>query len=173
MIKLSDLTAVGRFVKPHGINGEIVAMPSGDIDFAELSCVVLEIDGIMVPFFISSVRSKSAETDLVSIDGVTDEKQAASLCSHIVYALTSDIPERDYKNGDGFYADDLVGFDIIVEGKQIGEIVDFDDSTANYLFIVDKKDDGGRMLLPVAFVEYVDAESCTVVMDVPPELLDL
>ena len=70
MIKRSELRPVGTLLKTHGIDGEIVVQLTADVDLEALQCIVLEIDGIFVPFFPTSVRPKSAETDLVSIDGV-------------------------------------------------------------------------------------------------------
>ena len=80
MIFESDLRPIGKLLKPHGICGEITALLMDDIDLRQLSCIILQLDGIFVPFFLRVVRPKSSETDLVLIDGVNDEAQASSLC---------------------------------------------------------------------------------------------
>ena len=56
------LTTVGKLMKPHGINGEITVLLTADVDLAALRCVILEMDGIYVPFFLNSVRPKSSAT---------------------------------------------------------------------------------------------------------------
>ena len=37
MIIYKDLTTIGKLLKPHGINGEIVALLSCDVDLSALS----------------------------------------------------------------------------------------------------------------------------------------
>ena len=180
MIKRSELRPVGTLLKTHGIDGEIVVQLTADVDLEALQCIVLEIDGIFVPFFPTSVRPKSAETDLVSIAGVETQQQAAAVCGHKVYALVRDLDkqagEGAGEEGDGMYADDLIGFDVRSDGEIIGKITDFDDSTANYLFIIERRDAAagqGPLLVPVALVEGVDPEACVVDMEIPRGLLEL
>ena len=70
MITREELIAIGHYNKPHGVAGEISATIDVDADaLRELSCLVSEVDGIYVPFFINSCRSKSSETVLLTIDG--------------------------------------------------------------------------------------------------------
>lgn len=174
MICDRDLKAVGKLLKPHGINGEIVASLTCDVDLEALSCIILDIDGIFVPFFLTGVRPKSSETDLVSIDGIENERQSAALCGRVMYALASDLPAHDADGDGGFYADDLVGYDVVANGSFLGKITALEDSTANYLFIIEKAD-GSGCLIPVAdeFIDDINTEIRTVYMDVPEELLHL
>lgn len=50
MIHRSEILEIGRLLKPHGIKGEITVELFGDIDMRALKCVVVNIDGIFVPF---------------------------------------------------------------------------------------------------------------------------
>lgn len=173
MIQRKELTKVGKLLKPHGINGEIVALIENDVDLAEVSCIVLEIDGINVPFFINAVRPKSADTDLLTIDGVADETAAAAICNHDLYVKTSELPEADI-DAEGFYADDLVGFDVYVSDERIGKITGINDTTANYLFIIERPA-GETVLVPVAdeFIEILDPEKRRIELTLPEGLLEL
>ncbi len=56
MILRTDITEAGVFNKPHGIKGEISATLDYDTDLSDVKCIVIEIEGIFVPFFIVSVR---------------------------------------------------------------------------------------------------------------------
>jgi 16S rRNA processing protein RimM len=175
MITLASIQPVGKFLKPHGVNGEIAVLRDYDeLDFEEFSCIVVDIDGIFVPFFINSVRSKGAETDLLSIDGIEDEVRAAGLSNKTVYVLKSEVQDAE-EDGDGFYADDFIGYKVDVDGVGvIGEITGIEDSTANYLFIVETAD-GKSQLIPVAdeFITDIDQQTKTLVMDLPEGLLDM
>lgn len=175
MILEKDLQAIGKLVKPHGINGEVVLMINHDtVETEKLSCIIVKLDGIFVPFFLKSVRPKSSETELLTIDGITDEKEAAALCGHEVYALVAELPENEHDDADGMYATDMVGYEVEANGAPLGKIVAIDDSTANYLFIIEKPD-GNQVMVPVAdeFVEALDPASRKISLQVPQGLLEL
>ena len=117
MITDEQLKAVGTFLKPHGIEGEITLQRDyDDIDFEDFSCLIVDMDGIYVPFFIDGVRPKGSDTDLVSIDGIGDETHAALLTNKTAYVLRSELAEarrrmaeqeEDGEDEDGFYAEDI------------------------------------------------------------------
>lgn len=176
MIRLSEIAEVGRFNKPHGIKGEISVSIDGDIDLNDVKCIIVAIDGIFVPFFLQTVRSKTADTSLVTIDGIDTEEKAQGLTNRPLYILRTDLPDNDDDNGeDGFYASDLIGFNVhdVTHGT-IGEISDINDSTQNILFIV-KTPDGKELMIPVAdeFILDIDPENETVKTDIPAEILTL
>lgn len=176
MIELSDIRPVGKFLKPHGVNGEIsILRDFDDLDFNDHSCVIVDVDGIFVPFFLSAVRPKGAETDLVTIDGITDEYLASRLTNKTVYILNSEIRDEDNNDEDGFYADDFIGYKVLLEdGNLLGEITGVEDSTANYLFVVETSD-GRKLLIPVAdeFIIGVNPELGELTMSLPEGLLDM
>ena len=59
-------------------------------------------------------------------------------------------------------------------GKTIGEIVDIDDNTDNWLFIVERKN-GEEVLIPAheEFIAEIKQEEKIMVMDLPIGLLEL
>ena len=79
MIARESLIEIGRFAKPHGINGELTATIDYEgLETTELKCIFCEIDGIPVPFFVESERQKGVSV-LLTIDGISDERQASML----------------------------------------------------------------------------------------------
>lgn len=181
MIQSSDIEAVGKFLKPHGVNGEITVLRDFEgLDFSELSCIIVDIDGIFVPFFINGVRPKGAETDLLTIDGISDEVQAAGLTNKTVYALAEELPEEE-RDGEGFYASDLVGYHVFLTGSsadtdktELGKVVGLEDSTANFLLIVETPA-GKTLLIPVAeeYIGAIDSDRKTIEMELPAGLLEM
>ena len=171
MIRENELRVVGRLLKPHGICGEITALITGDVDLTELNCIVLRLDGIFVPFFLEAVRPKSSETDLLTINGISDETQAARLCPNDIYALVSEIPDTDEE---GMFASDMEGFEVMANGSHLGKIVGLDDTTANYLFIIETPG-GKQILVPVAdeFITGIDPEGKVLEMELPEGLTGL
>ncbi len=176
MISITDLKPVGKFLKPHGINGEISILRDDDlVDFSDCSCVVVDMDGIFVPFFLNSLRPKGAETDLVTIDGITDDRHVAALTNKTVYILRSEAADEEEDSEDGFYAEDFVGYDVIIKGtRTAGKITGIEDSTANFLFIVETPE-GKILLIPVAdeFVTGIDPDRKSIEMDLPEGLVEI
>ena len=64
MIVESEISVIGRTLKPHGINGEIAATIDAPVNLDSLQCIILDIDGIYVPFFIRSYRYRGSEAVL-------------------------------------------------------------------------------------------------------------
>lgn len=167
------LTPAGEFNKPHGIKGEISASFDPRVDVGALKCVVAEVNGLFVPFFIDAIRSRGADAVLLTIDGITDENEAKLLSRKPLYLLNGDAALAADDEDDGFYAEDLVGFSALDEdGAVIGKIAGVDSTTANVLFVIDLPD-GSEALVPVAdeFIDGIDPESATITLRLPDGLL--
>lgn len=181
MILQSELSPIGRIGKPHGINGEMtlilddVALDA-EIDVGELRCVVIDIDGINVPFFIESSRPKSSGSLLVAIDGIDTDVDAKTLAGKIVHSLREDFdPAAMLETEDGFYAADLIGFQAYEEDTLLGVIDDIEDSTENALFIIARADTEETLYIPIAdeLIVEIDAENRRLYLDLPDGLLEL
>lgn len=90
MIEEKELVGIGKIGKPHGIHGEINVYLDEDVIADRLEKLVMNIDGIFVPFFIESIRPKRVDTVIMALDGIDTEQKAAELTNHEVYALISD-----------------------------------------------------------------------------------
>lgn len=178
MISDKEIRLIGRFNKPHGISGELSLTldENLDVDLAALRCIVVKVDDINVPFFIAGLRPRGRDSVLLRIDGVTDERQAADFAMQAVYALRSDLVDADGEEEDpeGFYASDLVGYDVVADGAVVGRIADIDESTENALFVVETPD-GATRLIPIAddFITDINPDGRTIEMSLPVGLLDI
>lgn len=176
MITREELIAIGHYNKPHGVAGELSATVDVEIDvLGALSCLVSEMDGIYVPFFVNSLRPKTSETVLLTIDGINSEQEAARLVNRDIYALKREFrQESDDADADGYPLDYFIGFELQdSDGTRVGEIVQVDEQTENAIFIVD--DGEGELLLPASddlIVEF-DLDKKVMVMDLPEGILDL
>ena len=57
MISLDEIFPIGQINKPHGVNGELSFTFSSDVfDTEEIPYLIMEIEGIPVPFFIDEYR---------------------------------------------------------------------------------------------------------------------
>lgn len=173
MITRDSLIEIGQFAKPHGINGELTATIDYEgLDTTELRCIFCDIEGIPVPFFVESERPKGSSV-LLTVEGISNERQAAMLSLKPIFALREDL-DIDDNETDGWYAESLKGYTVKEDDTTIGTITDIDTSTLNYLFIVERPD-GSTVRIPIAdeFVTHIDEKNHTVGMTLPDGLLDL
>lgn len=177
MILRDDIIEIGRYNKPHGVNGEISASVDVDVDvLRKFSCLISEIDGIYVPFFVEAMRSKSASTALLTIDGIANEQQATLLVNRDVYVLKSEYQQLSSdEDCDEMPIDFFIGFEVYnQDDEKIGDIVDVDDSTENVLFVVERED-GSEVSIPAAedLIEDLNVDAKEITMYIPEGLLDL
>jgi 16S rRNA processing protein RimM len=175
MIKSEEITRVGTTLKPHGIKGEISILHDEGYDINELSCIILCIDGIYVPFFMESIRTKTHETSIVKLKGYNDEVEIGELSGLNVFALNSDLPLIEIDDEEGFYPEDFIDYNVIDEkGVILGKIEDVDVSTENALFIV-VKPNGNEFYIPIAdeFIIDINVDTLTIQMDLPLGLVEI
>ena len=176
MITRDELIAIGHYNKPHGVAGELSATVDVELEeLSGLSCLVSDIDGIFVPFFVNAFRPKSVDTVLLTIDGIENEKEATRLVNRDIYALNRDYRQESIDaDADGYPLDFFIGFELRdSDGSRVGEITDVDEQTENAIFVVDR--DGSEIMVPATddlIVEF-DVDNKLMVMDLPEGLLDL
>lgn len=180
MICRDELIEVGKVLKTHGVNGEMSTLftVDGFEDFVKPgSCLLFDMDGIIVPFFVASCRPRGHESLLITLDGEDTQQQASAFVGKCVYMSSDDVPEvLDDEEGEGVYASDLIGYRAIdTDGTEIGEIRDIDDNTENVLFVVSREDDSKDVLIPAVaeMINDIDSDSHTVIFNLPQGLLNI
>lgn len=174
MIGKDELIHFGTITKPHGLDGEVNLLTDFDVDIDLLKRVVMDVDGIYVPFFIESLRPKGATTLLVRFDGIDSVERASGLTGHTAYLLKKDNLVDDDDDG-RLYLSDLIGFNAVDDKEHaIGEIVDVDYSTENTLFVIETAE-GEELLVPAVddFIQDIDVDGCRLTLLLPPGLADL
>ena len=169
MIREEEVYKIGRLGKTHGVRGEISFLFDDDVfDRVDADYLVLEVDGILVPFFIEEYRFKSDANALMKFDGIDTQERARELTGCDVYFPRS-LAEGD--DGDISWSV-LVGFDIIDadSGSTIGCIASIDDATLNILFCLD---DGRLIPATDDLITAIDQQSRTITMHIPKGLLEL
>ena len=77
MIKQEDVYKIGRLGKTHGVKGEVSFQFDDDIfDRVDAEYLVLEIDGILVPFFMEEYRFRSDTVCLVKFCDIDTQQRA-------------------------------------------------------------------------------------------------
>ena len=151
-----------------------------DIDpifLEEGNAAIVEIDGILVPFYTASVRPKGSTSFLIRLDGIDTEGEAKNFVNKIIYALKSELASfLDVDESEITDDEDLIGYQIfdIESNEPIGRITGIDSSTSNLLFIVESAD-GEEIFVPAAdeFIISIDDEKKLIEMNLPSGLIDL
>ncbi len=179
MIEEKQLTEIGKFQKTHALKGELNALLDIEPEFlTEGNAIIIDIDGIYVPFYCENIRNKGTFSYLVKLEGINSESEAKPFVNKIIYALKEAVAEfanNTDSSDDVVFLDDLVGYDILddVLGL-IGKIKEVDDTTDNVLFIVESPE-GEKIYIPAVeeLISSIDSDSRCVEMNLPEGLLDL
>ena len=172
MITHEQVYRIGRIGKPHGVKGEVSLQFSDDVfDRVDADYLVLETDGILVPFFMEEYRFRNDSAALVKFEGIDTQERARELTHCDVYF--------PYSLSDGneqqFSWNEIVGFSLIDADTQqlVGEITAIDDSTINILFHV--KRDGEEILVPASdeLIQSVSMDQREIEITLPDGILDL
>ena len=164
-----EVYKIGRIGKTHGIKGEVTMQVDDDIfDRTDAEYLILELDGIKVPFYMEEYRFKSDEVALIKFEDINTQERARELTGSDVYFPT---PSNSSEGGEVTYAM-LVGYTVVDAntGKKVGEIAYIDDQTENIMF---ELADG--TLLPAAeeLIKVISVDDKTIEITLPEGLLDL
>lgn len=80
MIRESEVFYIGIITKARGIKGEVEMRFTDDaFDRGDAEYLVIETDGILVPFFWEEYRFKNQETAILKFEDVDTEARAKTL----------------------------------------------------------------------------------------------
>ena len=169
MIKKEEVYQIGRLGKTHGVKGEISLLFDDDIfDRVDTNYLVLDIEGILVPFFIEEYRFKSGNNALMKFEGIDTQERAHELTGCDVY-FPRKLAETD--EHDLSWAQ-MVGYSLTDtrSGQAIGQIASIDDTTMNILF---ELEDGTFIPASEQLIEHIDTDKHQIEMKLPEGILEL
>ena len=169
MIKKEEVYKIGRIGKAHGIKGEVSFNFDDDVfDRVDAEYLVLEVDGILVPFFMEEYRFRSDSTALVKFEDIETQDRVRELTNCDVYFPRDLVDDEEEVLTYSF----LIGFDIIDAStdKKVGTIASVDESTLNILFELEE-----GTLIPASeeLITDIDKDNKTITIALPEGILDL
>lgn len=173
MISRDSVYKIGRIGKPHGVDGEVSFHFTDDVfDRTDADYLVLDMDGILVPFFIDEYRFKTDETALVRFEDINSQQRAKELTGTDVY-----FPREHADSADGPMSwAEIVGYHVVdtATDRSVGVIESVDGSTINTLFEL-KTESGDELLVPASdeLIAGVDTGGRKIFMNLPEGLLDI
>jgi 16S rRNA processing protein RimM len=169
----THLVEIGTIKRIHGVSGEVQVLWLQSVTPNEkelLESVFIVIDGMPVPFFITSIRGNNADIAIVRFDEIDTADAAAEFVGASVLAMQSLRKEED-----DFFLDDLIGYTILDEtGNLVGQIFGLEEYATNAVFMVRGKN-GQDIILPAAteLMLTIDEDTKTLTLQVPNGLLDI
>lgn len=148
MINPEDVIIIGKFQKTHALKGELNFISNIDPEyFLEGNPLIIEYDGILVPYYVNSIRPKGSTSYLVKIDGIDSEEEANQFVNKEIWILKRDA--ETWLEDELIDSNELKNYKILdsQSGKEIGILERIDDSTSNLLFIV-KEPSGEEIFIP-------------------------
>lgn len=186
MIRLEEVFKIGHISRTHGVKGEVEVQFTDDpFDRGEIDYLVLEIDGIMVPFFFSEYRYKGGHSALFTFEDIDSEEKARRFVGLSVFYPKSAVRIEEGEETDLSSLRALTGYRVYAIDEEesteddlatydLGDITHVDDSSMNTLITVVDDDDEERMLpLHSDFIVEIDPVERTLLLNIPLELLDI
>ena len=171
-MNIDNLHKLGSVLKTTGIQGElIISFESGlPKDFEKMESVIIDVDGLLVPFFIENIVRKSSSTAIVKFEDINDENSSVEFVSSIIYGKVDLSPNKEVT------LNYLEKFKVInlKDGSLIGEVIEFVDIQNNPLLKV-KIDKKKEVLLPAHkdFIVEIKNKKKEIIYSLPDGLLDL
>lgn len=164
------MIAVGRIGRIFGNDGGVMVTLYANFpdDFSTLEPLFVVIDKLAVPIFCSSFERRGQSGAIISFDDIDSVRRAEEfLVGREIF-----IAEEESDDDDEFYMEDLIGFDVLVDGLK-GTLTDYYDSEANPLFEISL--DGKEHLIPAAeeFIAHIDFDKRSIKFILPDGLLEL
>lgn len=169
---MTNYCSIGKFVASFGVNGELVLKhhlgKKTSLKGLETLFIEKQKDELL-PYFIASVKIKTADEIYVKIEGINSREAARTLVQKQVW-----LPDEDFQKYAGKSAPiSLLGFHIISEGADLGEILEVIEQPHQLLCRISL--DGKEALIPVHQDTLVkmDKKNRKVVLNLPEGLLDI
>jgi len=173
MFNKETLYFLGTLVKTHGIEGDYI-MALNNLraeDLPEIESVFVEINGLLVPFFISHCTEVGESSVLIKFDDIDSKAKAKEFINCNIY-----IPADIVNFSDDLYSKipDFIGYEIF-DNKHgyIGKITDILDIPDNPLFKV--RAENNEYMIPVNdnIIKEINHNKKVVLTDIPDGLLNI
>jgi 16S rRNA processing protein RimM len=167
----SDTQLIGTLAKLNSFKGRYLLISETVLNerIKNWESVFLEIEGLLVPFFIDHLSIASESSAIIGFEDIDSSEKAKEFLSSKVYQLTSFAGAAEE-----FLAEDLSGYRIIdQQSGEIGKIDEILDYNQNLLFRVLKGKQ--EILIPVSneIIIKVNHRKKEIVISAPEGLLDI
>ena len=171
-MRKEDCYLLGIITRRHGLQGNVVIkLDTDQPDFYnKLESIFVEINGLLVPFFIDKQSWQKADSKIITFKNTTAALVDQSIGKSVFLPLSTLPP----LSGKKFYYHEVLGFQVYDENNQLcGTIQQINDQTAQHYFLLtfEKKD----IVIPIIkdWILDVDRNQKIIKMQLPEGLMDV
>jgi len=171
-MKAEEAFYIGYITKTKGLKGEVqLYFEYDEPELLDLDVVFAEINGKMVPFFISSYKLQPNNTGNFFFDDVDHIDKAQPLLRKKIYIPLSKVPEREDED---FHYNDLKGYIVSDETQgELGEIIEVNEYPQQFVATISYRNKEVLFPLNEDMILEIDEERQTLLIDLPEGLLDI
>lgn len=171
-MKKEDCYLLGKITRRHGLAGNVILKLDTDQPelYTKLDSVFVEINGLLVPFFIAKTAWSKSDSLNIAFKNSTEALVDQSLGKN-VYLPLSTLPKL---TGKQFYYHEIIGYSILDENdNDCGVIRSVNDQTAQTYFVTNL--DGNEVVIPMIkdWIIEVNREERFIKMQLPEGLIDV
>lgn len=165
-------TGIGYVKKVHGLKGEIMISFEEDLDelIESLEYLFLEVEGLLVPFFIDEFIPRNSINANLKLEGVNSQEKALHLVGCKIFVESEQIESEDLFESPL----KLIGYLYIDRSMgAIGEIQGIDDYNGNLVLTIDYH--GKEILIPLVeeLIVSLDEQNRTLIMASPDGIFEM
>jgi 16S rRNA processing protein RimM len=169
---LKDYFSIGKIVASHGLTGEVVLQHAlgKKTDLKGLQTIFIEErKDSFLPYFVESSTAKNQEEVYIKLEGFNTKESARRLNQREVWLLKADFDKYAAKSS----PISLLGYMMINEGEEIGEIVEVIEQPMQVLCKIIYQ--GNEALIPIheESLEKIDKKKKQVYVNLPDGLLEI
>ena len=168
-----DCFLVGTVFKLHGYKGNVNIYNDNNIafDFSALKFFLIELDNILVPFFIDRARYTNPNIILVKFEDVNSEEDARKILKKKIFLPKEVFPETDDNE---ISEKQLIGYSVIDRKMGVlGKITFVNSKTAQQLIYVSKNKKEFCFPMHDKFVKSINTKERIMKIEIPEEFLNL
>jgi len=169
---MTNYNSIGKIVATYGLQGEVVLRHhlGKKTTLKGLETIFLEErKNEMLPYFLETAKMKTATEVYLKLEGISSKEAAHRLLQKEVWLITTDFEKFAAKSA----PISLLGFHLVHEGEDLGEILEVIEQSQQVLCRIDLN--GKEALIPVHVetLEKIDKKKKQVHVILPEGLLDI
>lgn len=169
---MKDYFSIGKISATHGLNGEVVLQHAlgKKTDLKGLQTIFIEErKDSFLPYFVESTSLKNEQEIYLKLEGFNTKESARKLSKKEVWLLKADFDKFAAKSS----PISLLGYTMINEGKEIGEVIEVIEQPLQVFCKIIYK--GNEALIPIhqESLEKIDKKKKQVFVNLPEGLLDI
>ena len=167
-----NCSLIGKTLKPHGYKGHIKIISKNQLDFniSKINFFFIELEKILVPFFIESIKEINSESLLVKFEKLDSKEQLNRILKKDIYIPSEWIKKEKVEINEGHITNHRV-FDI--EKGELGKVDYVDTQTKQKLIYVTAEKNNFCFPMHEKFLLGINTEKKIITVKIPEELIKL